>query len=414
MADVRLHSPFPIASVREQFPALGRTHRGRPVAYLDGPGGSQVCRGAIDAVRSYMERGGANLHGQFATSHETEENFALARRAMADLLSAQPEEIAFGPNMTTLCFSISRALARTWRPGDEVVVTEMDHFANVSPWVEAAKDRGVTVRTIPLDPRRLTLDLTGLDGILTERTRVVAVGLASNGIGAVNDVAAVARAAHERGAIVAVDAVHAVPHFLVERDALGADVLLCSAYKFFGPHVGVACIRRELFEQLRPYKVLPAPDEIPDKLETGTQNHEGLPGVTAAVEFIASLGAGETRRERIRAGYEAIEAHEGRIAEELRENLAALPGVTLFTPKTPRRTPTIALAIDGASPLEFCRFAHEEHGIFVADGHFYAVTLGERTGVNAIGGWIRAGLAPYSTDEEGERLLTAVREYVTR
>jgi len=411
MPGVKLQE-FPIASVRQQFPALQRTYKGRQVTYLDGPGGSQVCQGAIDAVRVYMERGGANLHGQFVTSHETEENFAIARAAMADLLHAESDEIAFGPNMTTLCFSVSRALSRTWRPGDEIVVTEMDHFANVSPWVEAAKDRGVTVRTIPLDLEHLRLDLSHLDEIITERTRVVAVGLASNGIGAVNDVAAVSKVAKAKGALVVVDAVHAVPHFFVDRDAIGADVLLCSAYKFFGPHVGVACIRRGVFEDLEPYKVLPAPDYIPDKLETGTQNHEGLPGVTAAVEFIASLGTGSTRRERIRSGYAAIEEHENRIADRMRESLAALPGVRLFTPGTVRRTPTIAMSIKDTSPLAFCKAMHEEHAMFVADGHFYALTLGEKTGVNAIGGWIRAGLAPYNSDEEATAFVEAVRRFV--
>lgn len=417
MADTQFRSPaatFPIEKVREQFPALERTYRGRPAVYLDGPGGSQACRGAIDAVRTYMERGGANLHGQFPTSHETEALFDEARAAVADLLGGKKQEVAFGPNMTTLTFSISRALARDWKPGDEIVVTEMDHNANVDTWLAAARDKGVSVRWIPVDTKTLTLDLSDLDAIITERTKVVAVGGASNAIGAVNDVKAISAVAKAKGALVFVDAVHAVPHFFVDREALGIDIVTCSAYKFFGPHVGMACIREELFERLLPYRVEPAPDYIPDCLETGTQNHEGLGGVIAAVEFIASLGEGETRRQRIESGYQTIEAWENGLADSMRERVRDLPRVTLFDPGTARKTPTLGIDIDGASPLEVCKWMVEEHSIFVADGHFYAVRLGDLTGVNEKGGWVRAGLAPYTSEEEVTRFVEALEEYVTR
>jgi cysteine desulfurase family protein (TIGR01976 family) len=405
---------FPIKQVREQFPALGRAYRDKPAAYLDGPGGSQVCKGAIEAVRAYMERGGANLHGQFPTSHETEALFDEARAAVADLLGGKPQEVAFGPNMTSLTFSISRALAREWKPGDEIVVTEMDHNANVDTWLAVAKDRGLTVRWIPVDAETLALDLSHLESIITDRTKLVAVGAASNAIGAVNDVATISAVAKAQGALVFVDAVHAVPHFFVDREALGIDIVTCSAYKFFGPHVGMACIREDLFERLGPYKVAPAPDQIPDCLETGTQNHEGLGGVIAAVEFIASLGSGETRRERIESGYRGIEAWESSLAESMRSRVRDLPKVTLFDPDTAHKTPTLGLDVEGASPTDVCKWMAEEHSIFVADGHFYAVRLGDLTGVNKKGGWVRAGLAPYTSEDEATRFVEALEEYVSK
>ena len=261
---------FDVASVREQFPALGRQGNGHRVVYLDGPGGSQVARGAIEAMARYMTEGGANLHGAFVTSRETERIIAQARDAAAALLGAEPEEVAFGHNMTTITLAVSRALSRTWGPGDEVVVTEMDHRANVDPWLLAAADKGASACWIPADPETLTLDLSNLERTINGRTKLVAVNLASNAVGTVSDVGAISARAHEVGAVVAVDAVRAAPHIPIDRDALGADVLTCSAYKFFGPHVGVTAIRRDLFESLEAYKLAPGPATIPDKLETGT------------------------------------------------------------------------------------------------------------------------------------------------
>jgi cysteine desulfurase family protein (TIGR01976 family) len=403
-------APYPIERVRQRFPALQRAHRGRPVAYFDGPGGSQVVDTCIEAMADYMRKGGANLHGQFPSSVETEAHIHEARAAMADLLNTEAREIAFGANATTLLFHLARALARTWRSGDEIVVTELDHRGNVDPWIVAARDKGVVVRFLEVDTATLTLDLSSIDSIVNERTVLVAMGLASNAVGTVSEVARVAARAHEVHAVVAVDAVQAVPHFAVDFRGLGADVLTCSAYKFFGPHLGIVAIRHQLFERLEVDRLLPAPEHIPDKLETGTLNHEGIAGIKPAVEFIAWLGDGSTRRERIVSGYERMEAHENRLAEEIRAALSRWPGVRLYeAPPTVRKTPTVALTVEGMTPAEVARRVIEHGSVFVADGNFYASTLAERLGLNHAGGWVRAGLAPYNSDEEVARFVAAMR-----
>jgi cysteine desulfurase family protein (TIGR01976 family) len=401
-------------AVREQFPALERTHNGRGVTYFDGPGGSQVARPAIEAMTRYMERGGANLHGVFPTSVETEEILAQTRRAMAAFLGAEPDEIAFGANMTTLTFAISRALARAWDEGSEVVVTELDHRANVDPWLLAAAEKGARVRWVRVDPETLTLDPEDLDQKITDRTVLVAVGLASNAVGTINDVAAIAKRAHEAGAIVAVDAVHAAPHIPLDRDAIGADVITCSAYKFFGPHVGVTAVRRGLFDSLDVYKVQPAPDYVPDKLETGIQNHEGIAGTRGALDFISSLGDGDDLRERLASGMRAIEDYEATLAETFRAALRDLPGVTLYAaPDGVRKTPTIAFRVEGYAPEEVCA-RMLEHGYFIAAGDFYASTLAEKLGIRDKGGFVRAGLAPYNTVDEVETFIEALKSSVQR
>jgi cysteine desulfurase family protein (TIGR01976 family) len=405
---------FDVQAVREQFPALERTHNGRRVVYLDGPGGSQVAKPAIDAVSRYMTGGGANLHGAFPTSIETEEILRETRRAAADFLGAEPEEVAFGANMTTLTFAISRALARTWESGSEIVVTELDHRANVDPWLLAAAETGAKVRWVRVDPETLTLDPDDIEQAINERTKLVAVGLASNAVGTINDVPAIAERAHEAGAFVAVDAVHAAPHIPIDRDAIGADVLTCSAYKFFGPHVGVVVVKRDLLEAMSVYRVEPAPDYIPDRLETGTQNHEGIAGVKGALDFISSLGDGASPRERLVAGMKAIEEYEAVLAEKFRAALREIPGVKLYTaPDGIRKTPTLAFRIRGHTPREFCEHMVEE-GFFVADGHFYASTLAEKLGILDRGGWIRAGLAPYNTEEEVDGFIESLERLVKR
>ncbi len=405
---------FDVQAVRGQFPALQRTHRGRKVVYLDGPGGSQVAKPAIDAVSRYMNRGGANLHGAFPTSIETEEILRETRQAAADLLGAEPEEVAFGANMTTLTFAISRALARAWDSNSGIVVTELDHRANVDPWLLAAAEKGAKVRWVRVDPETLTLDPDDIEQAIDDKTKLVAVGLASNAVGTINDVAAIARRAHEAGAFVAVDAVHAVPHIPIDRDATGADVLTCSAYKFFGPHVGVTAVKRDLLEAVSVYKVEPAPDYFPDKLETGTQNHEGIAGVKGALDFISSLGGGASPRERLVAGMKAIEEYEADLAEKFRAALREIPGVKLYTaPDGVRKTPTIAFRIEGRTPREFCEHMAEE-GFFVADGHFYASTLAEKLRILDKGGWIRAGLAPYNTEEEVDGFIESLERFVKR
>jgi len=399
---------FPVAQVRQQFPAMERIHRGRPAAYFDGPGGTQVAAGCIDAMAGYMRRGGANLHGQFPSSTETEAHIAAARLAMADLLNVSPREIAFGANSTTLTLAVARALGRDWKPGDEIVVTEIDHRCNVDPWITQAQDKGAAVRWIRADTRSFTLDLGDLDEIINPRTVLVAVNLASNAVGTISDVARIAARARDVGALVAVDAVQAVPHFAVDRDALGADILMCSSYKFFGPHMGIITLRAGLMEQLPVYKLKPAPSFIPDRLETGTQNHEAIAGIPEAVGFIASLGRGATRRERILSGYGAIEAHELRLINLMRDCLAALPGITLYQagPQVPK-TPTLAFTLAGMTPEAVCARLVEDDSVFVASGDFYASTLADKLGLNPAG-WVRAGLSPYNTEEEAERFCAGV------
>lgn len=400
---------FDVEAVRAEFPALSRLYKDRPVAYFDGPGGSQVARSSIEAMMRYMERGGANLHGVFPTSTETEEILSRTRSACAAFLGAEPDEVAFGANMTTLTFAISHALSRTWDENAEIVVTELDHRANVDPWLLAARQRGAKVRWIGVDTDTLTLNQRDIEEILTPNTRLVAVGLASNAVGTVNDVAAIAERAHAVGAVVAVDAVHAAPHVPLDRDGIGADVFTCSAYKFFGPHVGVTAIRRDLFERMDVEKLEPAPGHIPDKLETGTQNHEGIAGVEGALEFIASCGEGGTLRERLLDAMGAFEEHETRLADRLRAGLVEIPGLTLYAaPDGARKTPTVAFRLRGRAPEEVCEHALGR-GYFIAAGHFYASTLAGRLGVGE-DGFVRAGLAPYNTVEEVEGFVRTVGE----
>ncbi|WP_033541397.1 cysteine desulfurase-like protein [Planococcus sp. CAU13] len=400
---------FPIEQVRAQFPALDRRYKERPAAYFDGPGGSQVVLQAITAISGYMQRGGANLHGTFPSSWETEQVISEAREAVADFLNVQPNEVAFGANMTTLTIAIANALGRQFKAGDEIVVTEMDHRANVDPWLMMAEDRGLTVRWIPVDKEKLTLDMSAIDSLINDRTKVVALGMASNAIGTIVDLAPAVKRAREVGALVAADAVHAAPHIPIDRDALDIDILLCSVYKFFGPHIGIAAIREGVFEKLEPYKLTTSPSYYPNKLETGTQNHEGIAGIRPAIEFFASFGEGQTRRDRILSGFHMIEEYENSLALRLRSGLAEIDKVTLWQAADDvAKTPTIAFQVEGYEPSEVCVFLAEEYSIFTAAGHFYASTLGDVLDVNKTGGWVRAGLAPYNTEEEVDRFITAI------
>lgn len=402
---------FPISQVREQFPAMQRTYKGKEVAYFDGPGGSQVVQSSIKAIASYMERGGANLHGVYPSSWETEQIIADAKSAVGDFLNVRESEVAFGANMTTLTIAIANALGKQFETGDEIVVTEMDHRANVDPWIMMAEDRGLTVRWIPVNRESLTLELKDLEELINEKTKLVAVGLASNAIGTIVETGPIVERAKQVGALVAADAVHAAPHIPIDRDELGFDILLCSAYKFFGPHVGIATIKEEVFQNLEPYKLTTAPTYYPDKLETGTQNHEGIAGIQPAIEFFESFGEGSTRRQRILSGIQQIETYENQLAARLREGLAAVDQVTLYEAGADvPKTPTIAFQINGYTPEEFCKIMAEQHGIFVAFGHFYASTLADCLDVTKDGGWVRAGLAPYNTAEEVERFIRAVQE----
>jgi len=404
---------YPIEEIRERFPALKRTHKGKQVVYFDGPGGTQFLDTAIEAVCDYMTGGGANLHGNFPTSHETEALMAQAREDIKVLFNAHDHAVAFGPNATTMMFHTSRALSKQWEEGDEIILTELEHHSNIDSWRTAAEDRGVVVKYIPFDAKTLTLDLSVLPDLVSEKTKLIAVGSASNCIGTITDVAPISEQAKKVGALLAVDAVHAIPHMYVDVEELGIDMLFSSAYKFFAAHVGMAIIRKSVFESLDVYKVAPAPDYIPDCLEIGTQNHEGIPSVSAAINFIAELGEGETLSEQIISGYKALEEHENALADYMREGLSEIEGITLYqADDSVEKTPTIAFRAEGISPRDFCIRMCEEHSVFIAEGHFYALTLAEKLDIADSGCFIRAGLAPYNTREEVDRFLRGTREII--
>lgn len=407
----------PVEEIRRAFPALARVHAGHPVAYFDGPGGTQVPRPVVEAIVDYLLHHNANTHWQYPTSRETDERIAAARAAVAEFLNGDPAEIAFGANMTTLTFHLSRALGRGWGPGDEVVVTELDHHANVDPWRALAAERGLTVRAVPFDPATGQLDWTALEErLLTRRTRLLAIGAASNALGTVNDVRRAVVAARAVGALTYVDAVHYAPHFLPDARALGADFLVCSAYKFYGPHVGVLWARRELLEGLDVPKLAPAPDSAPERLETGTQNHEGIVGTAAAIDYLASLarpsdgaGAGITRRDRLAATYAELHGRGRELVARLWRGLREIRGVRLYgpPPEAPR-TPTVAFVLEGWTADEVARRL-ADRGLFLSSGDFYAATVAERLG-HGRDGLVRAGCACYTSPEEVERLLEAVAD----
>jgi len=404
---------YPIDRVREQFPALKRVHNGKQVAYFDGPGGTQFLDKTIEAVCGYMTRGGANLHGNFPTSHETEALMAKAREDIKTLFGATDHSVAFGPNATTMMFHTSRALSKQWNEGDEIILTELEHHSNIDSWRTAAEDRKVTVKYIPFDTKTLTLDYDALPGLITPKTKLIAVGSASNCIGTITDIKLISGYAKKAGALLAVDAVHAIPHMYVDVDGMGIDMLFSSAYKFFAAHVGMAVIRTSLFESLDVYKVAPAPNDIPDRLEIGTQNHEGIPSISEAIKFIASLGTGDNLKDQVISGYKAVEEYENYLAEHIRAELRKIPGITLYqADDSVPKTPTIAFRAKGVTPQEFCIRMCEEHGVFIAEGHFYAYTLAHKLGISESGCFIRAGLAPYNTLEEADRFLDGVRSII--
>jgi len=398
-----------LASIRSAFPALERTHAGHPVAYFDGPGGTQVPRAVGEAMTDYLYRHNANTHWAYPTSAETDALLDASRQALGDFLGAAPDEIAFGANMTTLTLHVARALVRGWAPGDEIVVTELDHRANVDPWYEAARDRGLTVRMARVDTATGTLDWDHLRSLVGPRTRLLAVGAASNALGTVTDAAAVAELARSVGALSYVDAVHYAPHHLVDVRAFGCDFLACSAYKFYGPHVGVLYGRRDLVAALDAPKLVCSPEAPPERLETGTQNHEGIVGAAAAVDFLASLGAGDTRRARLTDAFAALHARGQRLVGRLWEGLAAVDGVTLYGPPPDRpRTPTVSFTVRGLDAETVTRRL-AERGVWTSHGDFYASTVVERLG-RAADGLVRAGCACYTSDDDVERLIAGVGE----
>jgi len=398
-------------AIRAEFPALARVYRGHRVAYFDGPGGTQVPRSVADAMTDYLLYHNANTHWAYPSSIETDALLDQARAAAADFLNASPDEVAFGLNMTTLTFHLARALGREWAAGDEVIITELDHHANVAPWQALARERGIVLRTIPLRVDDGTLDLSVLPGLLGSRTRLVAIGAASNVLGTVTDVAAVCAMARQAGALSFVDAVHAASHLLVDVRAIGCDFLGCSAYKFYGPHVGLLFGRKERIEQLDLPKVLPAPDTAPERLETGTQNHEGIVGAMAAVDFLAGLGSGPTRRARLASAFSELHHRGAALLSRLWDGLAGERRIRLYGPRPGApRTPTLSFTVQGM-PAETVSRRLAERGVFVSHGDFYAITVLERLGL-VESGLVRAGCACYTSTEEVDRLIAGARNLV--
>jgi cysteine desulfurase family protein (TIGR01976 family) len=398
-----------LAELRRQFPGLERKHRNQPVAYFDGPGGTQVPSRVVDAMTDYLLHHNANTHWSFPSSQETDGVIAEARAALADFLKSSPDEIVFGANMTTLTFHLARALGRQYQPGDEILTTELDHHANIAPWRALEKERGVVVRQVRMIPTTGQLDWLDLKRQLTGRTRLLAIGAASNALGTVTDVKQAAKLAHAVGAQVFVDAVHYAPHELVDVREMECDFLGCSAYKFYGPHLGVLYGRHDLLAELDFPKLEPAPNNPPERAETGTQNHEGIAGVAAAVDFLASLGPGRSRRERLQAGFEQLHEHGALLVRAMWEGLNAIASVTTYGPSPEHpRTPTVAFSVAGVPAREVAvRLA--EKAVFVSDGDFYAATVVERLGL-AHDGLVRAGCACYTSEDEVERLVDGVGE----
>ncbi|HEX2370165.1 MAG TPA: cysteine desulfurase-like protein [Acidimicrobiia bacterium] len=401
--------PLDPETLRPLFPALGRTLNGQQVAYLDGPGGTQVPETVIEAMADYLRQGGSNLGGGFASSDASEATVAAARSAVSDLVGADPAAVAFGQNMTSLTFALSRALARTWSKGDRVVVTQLDHDANVTPWAVAAEERGVAVDRALIRLEDGTLDYEHLESLLDNRTRLVAVTAASNALGTVVDVARVAGAAHRVGALVYVDAVHHTPHHRVDIGALGADLLVASAYKFFGPHTGVLVGRLQALEELDAYRLRPAPDASPGKWETGTQSFESLAGVTAAVDYLASLGrmggGSGDRSALLDTGMAAVRDHESGLSRRFLDGLQSMSGVRVHGPAdVAPRCPTFALEIAGRHPGDVCA-SLAERGVFAWAGHYYALEPMQALGVLDRGGLVRIGFVHTTTEDEVDRVL---------
>lgn len=446
--------PLDLKWIRGQFPALTQKINGQPAIFFDGPGGTQVPGAVLDAMSDYLVRSNANAHGAFATSIRTDATIASARAAIADLLGCNSDEVVFGANMTTLTFALSRAIGRELQPGDEIIVTRLDHYANVSSWY-ALEEQGATIRVVDIHIDDCTLDMSELERLINPRTKLVAVSYASNAVGTINDIAAIARLAHAVGAWVFVDAVHYVPHAPINVHALGCDFLACSAYKFFGPHVGILYGKREHLARLQPYKVKPAPDEVPARWETGTLNHEGLAGVVAAVNYLTKLGchvspsidnelvaalieadkeglqtfrcprflkspdpsniasAYHSRRAALVAAMSAIQQYERELSHKLISGLLTIPGLSFYGITDPARfagrTPTVGIRLEGKTPESVAK-ALSDRGIFTWHGHFYAIGLIEKLGVDASGGLLRIGLAHYNTVEEIHQLLHILHE----
>jgi len=403
--------------VRENFPSLQQTQDGRQVVFFDNPGGTQVSRTVVDAMTRYLLHDNANHGGAYATSRRSDAMIEEAHRAMADMLGASsPDEIVFGPNMTSLTFTLSRALGHWLKAGDEIVVTRLDHDADISPWMLLARDTGANLRWVDFRTEDCTLDMDDLERRLSRKTKLVACAYASNAVGTINDVKSITEMAHHAGALMFIDAVQYAPHGLIDVKALDCDFLACSAYKFFGPHEGILYGKYDLLDRLPAYKVRPAKDRPPYKFETGTQNHEGIAGTLAAVEYLASLSGSSheqaNRRDRLSAAMEAIEAYERGLVSRLIAGLEQINGLRIYGITDPsafdRRVPTVAFRIDGFSPRRVAKCLGEK-GIFVWDGNYYALAVTERLGFEDKGGMVRVGLVHYNTQEEVDRLIDELR-----
>jgi len=411
LKDTAAPSPVTMMSteeIRRCFPALARSHNGYPVAYFDGPGGTQVPRTVVEAMNDYLYRHNANTHWAYPTSEETDVIIDSARRVVADFLNASPTEIVFGANMTTLTFHLARALCRGYERDDEILVTELDHHANIAPWRTLEKECGVKVRMVKMIPETGELDWDDFSRQLTTRTKLVAIGAASNALGTINNVRRAGEMAHSLGAKIFVDAVHYAPHELVDVRDWNCDFLACSAYKFYGPHIGILYGRHDLLNSLDFPKLIPAPDSAPERAETGTQNHEGIAGAAAAVDFLASLASGPTWRGRLHAGLRQLHERGNALISQLWTGLQEIGRVGLYGPPPgTARTPTIAFTVNGVPSIEVAEKL-AERGVFLSHGDFYAMTVVERLGQTPHG-LVRAGCACYTTPEEIDRLLAGVR-----
>jgi len=398
---------------RRFFPALSQTYDGKPIVFFDNPGGTQCPQMVMDAVSAYLMNDNANHGGAFATSVRSDAMLHDAHQAMADMLgAASADEIVFGANMTTLTFSVSRALGRELKPGDEIVITRLDHDANVSPWLLLARDTGALVRWVDIREEDCTLDMADFEAQITSRTKIVAAGYASNAVGTINDVKTIVEMAHTVGALAYIDAVQYAPHGPIDVQALGCDLLVCSAYKFFGPHVGILYGKLDLLDRLSAYKVRPADDHPPYKFETGTLNHEGIAGTRAAVEYLAQLtDAKGTRREWVVSGMTAIKEYEKTLSARLIAELQQIKGLRIWgitdLAQLDRRVPTVSFTLEGHSPREIAEYLGRR-GIFVWDGNYYALAVMERLGLEPTGGMVRVGPVHYNTGDEIDRLLNAL------
>ena len=413
---------WPLTEIRRQFAGLKRLQDGREVAFFDGPAGSQVPEIVVDAVCHYLRHTNCNRGAAFTTAKLSDGILEAAHVVMADFVGTDdPDCIAFGANMTSLTFQLSRALSRTWKAGDEIIVTQLDHDANVSPWVLAAQDRGVTVHHVGLNPSDWTLDLEDYRSKLSSRTRLVAAGYASNATGTVNPVRTITEMAHQFGALVFVDAVHFAPHGRIDVNQIGCDFLACSAYKFFGPHAGVLWGRRTLLEEIRPYKLRPSPDSLPGRWMTGTQNHEGIAGAAAAVEYLSSLDdltaeysdrSDQSRAARLDRVFRRITDYERSLSEALLNGLKGIRGIHLWgiteTSRLDQRVPTVSFTLEGRTPREVSEWLATQ-GLFVWNGNHYALPFTESAGLEP-GGTIRVGALHYNSLEEIHRLINSLHE----